>query len=386
MLKISYSIWQKNKNRGDETWWCRVREREHSPLDVNLHTKVKAQAEAFIMLRKHEVELYNAQLLAGELADPSRLLRRGCPAQAGFTPSKPVPTLMACLDSWEADLRRRSFSNRTIRTYTTNVSYVLKDLSLSVTTLTPETVRRQMTEHDDIKASTRRCYFMSYKEFLRYCIKNYGVSVDTLEEIPKIRQTQSDRPYWTMTEIKRIIECVHCKSKLVEDCYKAFFWFLATTGARQGEAGALEWSDISNDGVVTFRASTTKGNTMRRVPLEWRILEMISGLPRMGKKVFYDIHPSQPGRFAVLAHAVKKSGVKHGGLHTFRHSASMYLYAHTNDIKATAEMLGHSASTALSWYQASRSPDQLREMVEKAYEGEMLIPDAMDRLIEDDMI
>lgn len=386
MLKISYSLWQKNKNRGDTTYWCRVREKGHSPLDVNLHTKNKAQAEAFVMLRKHEVELYNAQLLAGESADASKILRRDAHLMPQKGTSKPVLTLRACLDEWEADLRRRSFSERTIRTYTTNVSYVLKDLSIPITSITPETVRKQMTEHDHIKSTTRRAYFVSYKEFLRYGVKHYGVPIETIEEIPKIRQIQTDRPYWTMTEIRRIIECVHCKSKLVEDCYKAFFWFLATTGARQGEAGDVEWSDISNDGIVTFRASTTKGNQVRRVPLEWRIVEMLGRLPHRGRKVFYDIHPSQPGRFSVLANAVKKSGVKHGGLHTFRHSASMYLYAHTGDIKATAEMLGHSAATALTYYQSSRSPDQLREMVEKAFGENNQLPSPMDRLLEEDLL
>lgn len=386
MIKLSYSIWQKNKNRGDETWWCRVREKGHSPLDVNLHTKVKAQAEAFMLLRKHEVELYNAQLLAGEPADPSKLLRRGCPAQAVSSPSKTVSTLMVCLDQWGADLRRRGFSSRTIRTYTTNVSYMLKDLNLSVTTLTPETVRRQTTEHDQLKASTRRCYFMSYREFLKYAVKHYGISADVLEEIPKIHQTQTDRPYWTMNEIRQIIDNVHCKSKLVEDCYKAYFWLMACSGARQGEAGALEWDDISNDGVITFRASTTKGNKSRRVPLEWRILEMINRLPRRGKKIFYDIHETQPMRYHVLAKAIKAAGVRPGCLHSLRHSCSMYMYAHTADIKATAELLGHSAVTALQYYQSSRSPDQLRDIVSKAFEDSNQLPSPMDRLIEDDLI
>lgn len=385
MLKIGYTLWQKNKSRGDTTYWCRVRERGHSPLDVNLHTKNKAQAEAFIMLRKHELELYNAQILAGEQADDSKLLRRGASPVAQKGTSKPVSTLRVCLDSWEADLRRRAFSERTIRTYTKSVEYVLKDLTLPVSTITQETVRRQMTEHDRLKSSTRRSYFVSYKEFLRYCVKHYGVLPETVDEIPKIHQIQTDKPYWTMEEIRRIIDSVSCKSKLVEDCYRAYFWFMATTGARQGEAGDLEWTDIV-DGTVTFRASTTKGNKLRRVPLEWRILDMLSKLPRRGKKVFYDIAPSQPGRFAVLASAVKRSGVRLGGLHTFRHSASMFLYAHTNDIKATAELLGHSAAVALQYYQSSRTPDQLRDIVSKAFEDSNQLPSPMDRLIEADLI
>ena len=113
---------------------------------------------------------------------------------------------------------------------------------------------------------------------------------------------------------------------------------------------------------------------------------MLGRMPHRGRKVFYDIHPSQPGRFSVLANAVKKSGVKHGGLHTFRHSASMYLYAHTGDIKATAEMLGHSAATALTYYQSSRSADQLRDMVAKAFGENNQLPSQMDRLIDADLI
>lgn len=386
-LKISLCVYLKNSNRPNASYYARMR-KDGKTTDIPLNTKDRGIAESWVRLRREEISRFNDYLAVGE-TPPSDLLQK-LPLD-GFKTRKNgvarvVPTLRSCLDEWEADLRRRSFSERTIRTYTKSVEYVLKDLSLPITSITVETVRRQMTEHDHIKASTRRSYFVSYKEFIRYAIKHYGVPIEVIEEIPKIRQTQSDRSYWTMTEIRRIIDHVHCKSQLVEDCYKAYYWFLATTGARQGEAGALEWSDISNDGVVTFRASTTKGNTMRRVPLEWRILEMISKLPRRGKKVFYDIHDSQPMRFYILAQAIKEAGIKHGGLHTFRHSASMYLYAHTNDIKATAELLGHSAAVAIQYYQSSRSPDQLREMVEKAFGTNNQLPSPMDRLIDSDLI
>lgn len=386
-IKISLCVYRKNSKRQNAPYYARMR-KDGRTTDIPLNTHDRAVAESWVRLRRDEISRFNDYVAVGE-TPPSDLLQKlpldGLKTRKTAN-SRTVPTLRACLDEWEANLRRRGFSERTIRTYTTNVSYVLKDLSLPITSITVETVRRQMTEHDHIKSTTRRAYFVSYKEFLRFGVKHYGVPIETIEEIPKIMQIQTDRPYWTMTEIRRIIECVHCKSKLVEDCYKAFFWFLATTGARQGEAGALEWSDISNDGVVTFRASTTKGNTMRRVPLEWRILEMISKLPRRGKKVFYDIHDTQPMRFHVLAQAIKEAGVKHGGLHTYRHSASMYLYAHTQDIKATAEMLGHSAATALTYYQSSRSPDQLREMVEKAFGENNQLPSPMDRLIEEDLL
>ena len=386
-IKVSICVYLKNPNRPNASYYARMR-KDGRTTDIPLKTKDRAVAETWVHLRRDEIRRYNEYILVGE-NPPADLLQKipiGTSPVAQKGHSKPAFTLRACLDSWEADLRRRSFSNRTIRTYTTNVSYVLKDLSVSVSTLTPETVRRQMTEHDDIKASTRRCYFMAYKEFLRYCIKHYGISMEVLEEIPKIHQTQTDRPYWTVQEVRRIIDNVHCKSKLVEDSYKAWFWFLFTTGCRQFEGGAVTWDDISNDGIVTFRASTTKGNKARRVPLDWRILEMINRLPRKSKLVFHYIHTTQPMRFHVLAQAIKAAGVKHGGLHSFRHSCSMLMYKATTDIKATADMLGHSPATALKFYQASRSPDQLREIVNKTFEDQNLLPSPMDRLIEADLI
>lgn len=380
MIKISYSLWQKNKNRGDSTYWCRVRERGHSPMDVNLHTKSKAQAEAFVMLRKHELDLYNAQLLAGEQADASKLLRRGMPTIAQQGPCKAVPTLLVCLDAWEADLTRRGFSARTVHMYRKSSEYMLKDLSRPVSAFTPELVRKQSTEHDHLRCTTRRSYFVAYREFLKYCIKQYGVNQSVLDELPTIRPVHTDRPYWTMDEIRMIIDNVSCNSKTVEDCYKAYFWFLCVTGARNSEAAAIQWSDIV-DGVVTFRASTTKGNKERRVPIEWRVMSMLYKLPRKGKLVFADIAKSQAGRYSVLARAVKKAGVHQGGLHTIRHSTSYYVYSKTADLKSTAEMLGHSPAVALQYYQASRTPDQLRDVVDKAFGDDLRLPDAMDDLI-----
>lgn len=385
MIKISYSLWQKNKNRGDTTYWCRVRERGRSPMDVNLHTKSKAQAEAFVMLRKHELDLYNAQLLAGEQADASKLLRRGMPTTPQKGPCKAVSSLRACLDAWEADLTRRGFSARTVHMYCKSCEYMLKDLSKPVSALTPELVRKQSTEHDHLRCTTRRSYFVAYREFLKYCIKQYNISPAVLDELPMIRQVHTDRPHWTIAQAISIINSVSCNSKEVEDCYKTWFWFLLVTGARQGESAALTWDNVNN-GIVTFTASTTKGNKTRRVPVEWRVMSMLYKLPRKGKLVFSDLAKSQAGRYSVLARAIRRAGAPLGGLHTWRHTASTYLYSRTSDIKATAEMLGHSASVALQYYQASRTPDQLRDVVAKAFGDDLRLPDAMDDLIKAGLI
>ena len=64
----------------------------------------------------------------------------------------------------------------------------------------------------------------------------------------------------------------------------------------------------------------------------------------------------------------------------------MYLYARCKDIKAIGQMVGHSAAVSLTYYQASRESDELRNIVQKAYESETMIPSAMDELIKAGLI
>ena len=47
----------------------------------------------------------------------------------------------------------------------------------------------------------------------------------------------------------------------------------------------------------------------------------------------------------------------------------------------TAQYLGHSETTSLKFYQMSRQADELKELVDKTFEHEILIPDQMDELI-----
>lgn len=57
------------------------------------------------------------------------------------------------------------------------------------------------------------------------------------------------------------------------------------------------------------------------------------------------------------------------------------MYKNTSNIKMTAQYLGHSETTSLKFYQMSRQADELKELVDKTFEHEILIPDQMDELI-----
>lgn len=377
-LKISYSVWKKHGNN----LYCRVRQAGVKPLDVNLHTTEQSVAEAFVRLRRKELEIYNSYILSGEdvPADISaKLLRRGGPAIAQKGTSGPVSLLTTAMDEWEQELRLRGKRPATIATYQKQVRLVIPEGSTTAD-FTARNVQAWLTKFADRKTATKKAYSVSLREFAKHLVRQHGIDSAILDSWQYTKVQQEERGYWSMQDIANIISHVRCKDKLAEQSYIAYFWFLGTTGARQGEAGAIEWRDIK-DGAVTIRAENNKSNKSRTLPLDPRILDMLNRLPHDGKLVFSHIAGGQAGRYAVLAKAIRRAGAPAGGLHTFRHSVSMMMYKATSDIKATAQYLCHSEGTALKYYQSSRQSDELRSVVDKTFGSQILLPDSMDELI-----
>lgn len=381
-LKISYSYYAKYRDH----LYCRVRQAGVKTFDVNLHTTDKTQAENFVRLRRAELDLYNSYILAGERVPDevaNKLLRRGSPAVERR--SGPTVTTLKAMDEWEAYLRRAGKRERTIESYLKNIRLTVSR-DVPVSSYTKKSLQQYLAKHDALKPATRKMYSVCLHEFVKFCISEYDIDRSLIDSWQLIKVDQVERNYLTIQQVAKVISNVKCYDKDAETCYKTFFWFLFVTGARQREAGLVEWTDIV-DGNVVFRAENTKTNQTRRVPVERRVLDMIYRLPKKSKLVFADIAPSQPGRYAVLAKAVARAGdVPKSGLHTLRHSASMYLYAHCADIKLVSQMLGHSPEVALKYYQASREAEQLRDVVNKSIGREILLPDSMDDLIENGLI
>ena len=377
-LKISYSYYAKYKDH----LYCRVRQAGTKTFDVNLHTTDKVAAENYVRLRRAELDLYNRYVMAGEDVPEdvaNKLLRRGSPAVE--MRSGPTVTTLNAMDEWETYLRRAGKRELTIESYLKNIRLTVPG-DIPVSSYTKKSLQQYLAKHDHLKTATRKMYSVCLHEFIKFCISEYDIDRNLLDGWTMVKVEQAERNYLTIQQVAKLINNVKCMDKDVETCYKAWFWFLFTTGCRQHEGGLVEWTDIV-DGNVVFRAENTKTNKSRRVPIERRVLEMIYRLPKKGKLVFADIAPSQPGRYAVLAKAVKRAGdLPKSGLHTLRKSASMYLYAHCADIKLVSQMLGHSPEVALQYYQASREADQLRDVVNKSLGSEILLPNPMDDLIE----
>ena len=389
-LKISYSCYIKNKNRPSARYYARVRESGHV-RDIDLATTNKSVADAWVQLRRSEVERYNQYLTLGEEVPTEleqKIVRVSPHSFAQKGPSKASVSMHVCLDSWEADMRRRGLREQSISAYMRAMAVTVpKDAQLS--DVDSKHVVEWLSTHDHCKSATRRLYSVALREFYKFLSREYNLSKDLILDWPIMVKTEHvEKDYWTLEQMASIIDNVKCKDKDTEEQFKAYLWIMATIGSRQGETALLRWRDW-RDGCITFRAETTKSNKTRVVPLNSRIDDMLHRL-RMrytnDTMMFEKIPKSQSARYQLLKYAIVRAKMPRGGLHQFRRSVSMYLYSHCKDIKAVAQILGHSEQIALQAYQKSRAPEVLKKMVEDAYRDQILLPDQWDDLIKNGLV
>lgn len=386
-LKVSYSCYVKNKNRPSAHYYARIR--EHGKVkDIDLNTKERSIAEAWVRLRRSELERFNEYLLCGEeppVELANKIVRASTPTIAQKGTSKAVLTLTNAIDGFELDCRRRGLRERTVMAYVRNLRQIVPT-DATIADFTRDNVLKWLAAYDHLKSATRKFYSVSLRELAKFMIARYDLDPRILTNWVMTKVETAERGYWKMNEIYQIIEAVECRDKVMEAQFKVYCWLLASCGMRQGEAALIRWGDVKDDGSIVLRAENTKSRKTRVVPLDRRVYEMLFRMPREGDLVFSAIPNSQAGRFSVLSKAISKSHMPKGGLHTFRHSASMYLYAHCQDLKAVSQLLGHSPETAMKYYQASRQADELRAMVDSAYAEENMIPNAMDELIKNGLV
>lgn len=346
MHKISFTIVRKNKYK-NAPWYIRVRETGEKPIDVNLQTTD---------LKVAETELMRVKLAASEGSstplDALSIRQKGA--------SEPVSKAGGVLEQWEVWMRLEGFRDQSIAKYTRAVRMLLKDKS--VADLTPDLVRNIMARTVNLKANTRRGYADSLHRLFDYLKRP-----DLVEALPHIKTEISDRPVWTKEEMAEIVMAVSAKTAARTEQYRQYFKMMSTIGCRQGECYALRWADLDSDtGVIHFRAETTKGRKERFVPLPtdlWAELEVRRGRP--DESMWPDIGRDQATRFQALSYAIKKAGVRKGGLHTFRHSVSTILYRQSNcDIQLVSKMLGHSPQIAMQYYVHGQSVEDMRKLVD----------------------
>lgn len=400
-IKVLYSIYIKNPKRPSAHYYARVREKGQPLYDIDLKTKDRAQAEAWLKLRRSELEMVNARIMLGE-AVPDEMLRsltmwrnrRHDPKEV-----KHIPTIMEVADEFERYVRRTGRREATVATYMRAIKAVLGPVYADpITSIDEDRILDRMAAFDGLRATTRKNYSVTLHEFVKFIVDRYDMPAKLERSVPKVKVSQEDRTHWDMPEMRAIIDNVVCKDPEQERQYKAFFWLLATAGSRQGESSAVLWSDLKA-GVLTFRASVTKTRTERKVPLFHYVNEMILALRRPGHgQLIFDLLPSQAAKHKVLTKAIARANSKRdalhqipsGGLHTFRHSVSVLLYRDRDgqrpDLKAICTMMGHSAGVALTYYQNSRDAEEVAGMVQEIYSKEQGMRGPIDDAVEDGLI
>lgn len=350
----TYTLVKKNRKRPTAPYYVRKRV-DGKIVDVNLHTSDPKLAEAELMrVKLAETELDGR----GDPLD-ALLVRR---KQASEAVSRPG----GVLDAWAQEMAVQGLRGQSIEKYTRAARLLLTGISISE--LTVEKVKTILARTANLKNNTRRAYVNALASLFRHLNRD-----DLVKALPKVKTEQTDRVWWTAFQMERIVNTVRSDTAEHTLEYRDYFSVMAAIGSRQSETAALRWCDLK-DGVVTFRGETTKSRKERRVPLPydvWASIEVrrpeehpLNGAHDTSPIFPYVSRANQATRYNVLARALRKLKLK-GGLHTFRHSVSMILYKRCSDIKAVSQILGYSPQVALTYYQNSRSVEELRSIIDR---------------------
>ena len=348
--------------------------------EVPLNTTSKDVADAWVRLRRDEIKKYNDYITSGE-TPPNGLLDKLIPA--GAKPTGKQVTVQEAVDAWEIYMKRIGRRPRTIELYCKDVRRTLEP-DMRISGIDSKNLNRSLSKHDPLKSATRKLYSVALREFVKFLVMEYGLDRNLIDCFTFIKVHQEERGYWLPKQVRNIVEHVKCKDPVVEHNYKAYFWFLFITGARQGEGGLVEWTDI-RDGFVTLRAENTKTNKTRRIPLTAGLMALLKTLPHDSKLVFSHIGKIQPARYDVLKRAARLAGEPNYGLHGFRRSASYYIYTHVGDLKIASQILGDSPSTMMQYYQKTREADKVADAVKDAWDKDLNLPSLVDSYLESGM-
>lgn len=239
----------------------------------------------------------------------------------------------------------------------------------------------------------------TYKRYIRYAnqVFNYAIHLELIktnpmEKVirPKCKQTKRKFKFYTKDQLSKYLSTAY---KFKKEAY-AYFFVLAYTGLRRGEALALEWSDIDfNKRSLTVRRTASKGlnnrniiqtpktvNSQRTIYLDndtievlkrWRSQQnkLVKVVPLNARSfVFNGWLNNYPANIPLGCSTVnywntviaKKANVEHIRIHDFRHTHASLLFDSGASMQDVKERLGHaSIKTTMDIY--THLPKKRRE-------------------------
>ncbi len=265
-------------------------------------------------------------------------------------PSRKKVDLKRCPDKFCKEMLRRNYSEKTIKTYSSQVDFFLDYFKAEDVGALPE---------DDIRnylgdlISDGGFGYSTQNQCINAIKLYYEIIHDRLisaNDLPRPRGFRKLPGVLSKEEIERILSCItNSKHKLLISLYYA-------CGLRAAEAIQLKVSAIDfNRGLLLIKSG--KGKKDRIVPLPLKLQEAIREQVRYRKAEDYVFRGQYGGAYStrsaqvVLRRAMERAGIrKRATLHTLRHSFATHLLESGTDIRIIQELLGHSSSRTTEIY------------------------------------
>jgi integrase len=209
-------------------------------------------------------------------------------------------------------------------------------------------------------------------------ISSYGYKIpNPTSKVSKLKERPKKLEFWSHEEVVCFLKTVEEKQPVNLPIMR----FLLNTGARIGEAFALQWSDVDLEkGYVCIRRTvdrihhttqeTTKGNKIRYVGLNPALLETLKTLAEEPSRDFSKSDLVFPNLAGKLHHpssfqrrcfdkCVEAAGVRKVRIHDLRHTFAAHFVMNGGSIYDLKQILGHSDIKMTERY-AHLAPDYLK--------------------------
>lgn len=265
--------------------------------------------------------------------------------------------------------------------------------------LTPLDVQKWVNTLAKSLISYKHCV-IHFSQLYKFAIKNGWVQFNPVSAVdwPRAQKTESNHVtdnVLTAMEVRAILSTAKTKAKNDPTwaVRYAFLTLIATTGMRAGEALALQWNDIDlkhGQLSITHHIRRVNGknevvpgaktaSSLRTIPIEsiaakalknWQkdqaninknIVRWIFTSPRQTTN-----HVSVNTGRLWMQDACKAAGIKYRSLHAFRHTKATLLNQSNVNIRAIADILGHSNPTITADTYIHTTPEGIQQ-AELAY-------------------
>ncbi len=232
----------------------------------------------------------------------------------------------------------------------------LKDLKISK-------IQEWSTKQCSIASSGYRRVFL-FKSLIKYAYTKCYIKNNIFDRIvmPKRKNTKEKLNYYTKEELHLFLKLA--KEQLSLQWY-VFFYLLAHTGIRRGEALALHWEDLKDNKLIInktlsinngsyYVSDTVKTDKSNRIIyIHTELKELLERLKLSSNSIF--IFSNTKNSFIASSQPIRQlkkiKGIRYISPHGFRHTHCSLLFSSGASISEVQKRLGHTdVKTTLDVY------------------------------------